>query len=61
MKKKQMIPGMVGVILLSFIILCSIFAPFLAPENPYKIDMSQTLLPPSRLHLMGTDILGRDL
>ncbi|OYO42997.1 peptide/nickel transport system permease protein [Lachnotalea glycerini] len=61
MKKKQMIPGILGVILLFVIIVCSIFAPILAPSNPYAVDMTQTLMPPSRQHLMGTDILGRDM
>jgi len=31
------------------------------PHNPYRIDLSKKLLPPSSEHLLGTDDLGRDV
>lgn len=49
-----------GAVLVFFVIV-SVFAPFLAPYDPYQIDMSNRLLEPSGDHLMGTDSLGRDV
>ncbi len=61
MKKKYIIPGMVGIVILAIIIGFSLLAPVLAPVSPEAIDMSQSLKPPSREHLLGTDVLGRDM
>jgi ABC-type dipeptide/oligopeptide/nickel transport system permease subunit len=41
-------------------ILMAIFAPVLAPYDPYAPDMQNSLAKPSAQHLMGTDNLGRD-
>jgi ABC-type dipeptide/oligopeptide/nickel transport system permease subunit len=41
-------------------IIVAIFAPFLAPYNPYKTNLKQSLQPISSAHLLGTDSLGRD-
>ena len=43
------------------ILLISILAPWLAPYDPLKIDMKNALMPPSKLHLLGTDNIGRDI
>ncbi|MCS7216163.1 MAG: ABC transporter permease [Candidatus Bipolaricaulota bacterium] len=40
---------------------CAIFAPYIAPHDPYAFSLAKKLQPPSRLHLLGTDELGRDL
>jgi peptide/nickel transport system permease protein len=56
--RKVAVFGMVIIILL---ILTAIFAPWLAPHNPYTMDMGHTLDQPSREHLLGTDSLGRDV
>jgi len=32
-----------------------------APQNPIKIDITQTLQPPTSNHVMGTDAIGRDV
>ncbi len=61
MKKKYMISGMVGIVILSIVIGFSLLAPILAPVSPEAIDMSQSLKPPSGQHLFGTDVLGRDM
>lgn len=61
MKKKYMIPGMAGIVILAIIIGFSLLAPILAPVSPEAIDMSQSLKPPSGEHLFGTDVLGRDM
>lgn len=39
----------------------SIFAPWIAPYDPLKIDMSHRLEAPSSQHWLGTDTLGRDV
>ena len=43
------------------LVLCAVFAPYLAPYDPYAIDVKDRLLPPSPEHLFGTDDLGRDM
>jgi peptide/nickel transport system permease protein len=43
------------------IIAAAIFAPFIAPYNPDKINVNAILLPPSFSHWLGTDQLGRDV
>jgi len=42
------------------LILVAIFAPRIAPHQSNDIDVVNTLTPPSRTHLLGTDSLGRD-
>jgi peptide/nickel transport system permease protein len=47
-----------GIILV--VIITAVFAPLLAPYNPYDQDLSQSLAKPSSEHWLGTDSLGRD-
>jgi peptide/nickel transport system permease protein len=48
--------------LLLLIVLAALFAPGLAPADPYKASMIRRLLPiGSAGHLLGTDELGRDM
>jgi peptide/nickel transport system permease protein len=49
-----------GLIVITILIVTAIFAPLLAPYDPYKPDMEHALLQPNREHLLGTDALGRD-
>ena len=46
-----------AVILILFV---AIFAPYLAPQDPFDGNMRNVLQPPSSEHLLGTDKLGRD-
>jgi peptide/nickel transport system permease protein len=47
---------------LLLIILAAVFAPWLAPADPYKASMIKRLLPiGSEGHWLGTDELGRDM
>lgn len=46
--------------LVILIILVAIFAPYLAPQDPFDGNMKNVLQPPSSEHLLGTDKLGRD-
>jgi peptide/nickel transport system permease protein len=42
-------------------IVAAVFAPWLTPTSPLKIDMLHRFLPPSLRHPFGTDDLGRDV
>ncbi len=43
------------------IVLCAIFAPYIAPYDPLKHNYSELLFPPSVSHPLGADQYGRDL
>ncbi|MEA3095919.1 ABC transporter permease [Caballeronia mineralivorans] len=55
-----------GAVLLGLILLAAVFAPLLAPHDPYGQDLSRRLVPPvwnargSWQYILGTDKLGRD-
>lgn len=49
-----------GVIVLSFVTM-ALFAPWIAPYDPLKIDVMHKFAGPSLAHWAGTDQLGRDL
>jgi ABC-type dipeptide/oligopeptide/nickel transport system permease subunit len=53
--------AVVGFVLIVFLIITAIFAPWLAPYPPNNINMAQTLAKPSAEHWLGTDNLGRDV
>jgi peptide/nickel transport system permease protein len=50
----------IGLFIIVILILTAIFAPLIAPHDPYKMDILNKLQPPNREHLLGTDSLGRD-
>ena len=43
------------------LVVIAVFAPMIARYDPIDQDYGQTLRPPSREHLMGTDNFGRDI
>jgi peptide/nickel transport system permease protein len=49
-----------GMVVIIAMILVAIFAPIIAPYDPYKTSLSNALQGPSASHLLGTDSLGRD-
>jgi len=53
--------AILGLIILVLISLISVFAPLVATHNPIDAVFEESLLPPSSEHLMGTDVLGRDI
>lgn len=66
-ESKLAVVGLVGLVL---IILAAVFAPLLAPQNPYdltQIDIMDSKLPPGSesysgmIHWLGTDGQGRDM
>lgn len=42
-------------------LVCAVFSSFIAPYDPYKLNLDEQLQPPSFIHLFGTDTLGRDV
>ncbi len=55
-----------GAVIIAFIFLVAIFAPWLAPHSPYEQSLVDRLIPPVFMengtwdHILGTDHLGRD-
>jgi peptide/nickel transport system permease protein len=49
-----------GLVIILLLIMTAIFAPLVAPYNPYKTDVDHQLAQPGREHLLGTDAVGRD-
>jgi len=50
-----------GLTIIAVLCFIAIFAPVLAPFDPYDQDLYRVLAPPSAVHWLGTDNLGRDL
>jgi len=53
--------AVVGLVIITSLILTAIFAPWLAPYDPYKLDIIHKLQQPNSKHWLGTDSLGRDV
>jgi ABC-type dipeptide/oligopeptide/nickel transport system permease subunit len=51
----------VGLAIIAVLCFLAIFAPLLSPYSPYDQDLYRVLAPPSAVHWLGTDNLGRDL
>jgi peptide/nickel transport system permease protein len=51
----------IGVGLLVVFAGCALFAPWLAPQDPARLDLTGRLMGPSAAHWFGTDELGRDI
>jgi len=50
-----------GATIFLVVVLCAIFAPIVAPYEPTAINFPHKLRAPGPEHLMGTDVLGRDI
>ncbi len=57
-RNPRMIVG--GAMILTWLFV-ALFAPVVAPFNPIKVNVIDSLQPPSMSHLFGTDDLGRDV
>jgi len=55
--------GKVGLVMVGFLVLVAVFAPYIAPYDPYDVSQRTTKgLPPSSKHLLGTTInTGQDI
>jgi peptide/nickel transport system permease protein len=49
-----------GLVVLALLVFTAIFAPWLAPHDPYRGELADSLSQPSGEYLLGTDIQGRD-
>ncbi len=60
-------PAMLGGVFLALLVVVSLAAPLVAPQDPGRVDLGLRLQPPvwveggSVRHLLGTDALGRDV
>ncbi|HYB10054.1 MAG TPA: ABC transporter permease [Alphaproteobacteria bacterium] len=52
---------LIGLVLVLSMVVAAVFAPWLATQDPLAQSLAERLLPPSTMHLMGTDQLGRDI
>ncbi len=51
----------IGIVLVAIFVICALFAPWIAPQDPAHIDLPTRLAGPSFTHWCGTDELGRDI
>jgi peptide/nickel transport system permease protein len=51
----------IGVVFVLLFVICAIFAPWLAPQDPAHIALATRLSHPSWTQLFGSDELGRDI
>ena len=52
---------LIGLSLAALLVLTAAAADWLAPADPYKVDIGHVMQPPSAEHPFGTDYLGRDV
>ena len=50
-----------GGIVVAILLLCALFAPLVAHQNPYTQNLAVTFEPPSLNHFFGSDQYGRDV
>ena len=53
--------GVIGLCIVAVLMLVAVFAPYLAPHDPFRTSRASFLPPLSSGHLLGTDHLGRDI
>lgn len=53
--------GVVGLFIVLFYVIVSIFGPMLSPYDPNESNFDESLIPPSKQHWFGTDLHGRDV
>src|SRR5438477_9710538 len=51
----------IGVVLVGIFVVFAILGPWIAPQDPARIELPARLAPPSLSHACGTDELGRDI
>ena len=53
--------GAVGAVIVAFTLVVAIFAPLIAPSDPYQTHADQVFASPGISNLVGTDQVGRDV
>jgi len=54
-------PLFFGTLIVTFVILITVFGPVIAPFDPIEHNYSETLVSPNQKHPLGTDKFGRDI
>ena len=52
--------GLIGLAIVVLLLLCAAFAPLIAAQDPTAQDLTIRLQPPTAMHWLGTDRMGRD-
>ena len=55
------IPVLIASMVLVLLLLTAAIGPFLVHYHPEATDLDNLKQPPGRLHLLGTDSIGRDI
>jgi peptide/nickel transport system permease protein len=53
--------AMIGLVILLILMGLAVFAPWVAGQDPYAVDLRSYRKPPTAAHLLGTDSAGRDV
>jgi len=53
--------GLAGLIIILFNLIIALLAPWIAPQDPLKVDIPNRASPPSKTFFFGTDDFGRDI
>jgi len=53
--------SVIGSIIVLALISIALLAPYLAPHDPFEVNVPNQLLPPSSEYIFGTDKVGRDI
>lgn len=61
MRNKERIFLLIGISLAGLMLIFFLVGLFATPFDPYETNPNQKLVPPSSIHIMGTDNLGRDV
>lgn len=59
-RRRYGVPAIGAAIVLAWVLI-AIFAPLLSPYDPNLVQIENRLKPPTALHWLGTDMLGRDV
>ncbi|GAB3250600.1 ABC transporter permease [Kineosporia babensis] len=62
-RKRRRIPlvDRIALIICGLVLAIAVIGPWIAPHDPYAVNLSQRLLGPGPEHWLGTDINGRDV
>ncbi len=53
--------GAAGAVIFGIFAICAVFAPWIAPMDPFATDAGASLSMPSATHWLGADFMGRDM
>jgi peptide/nickel transport system permease protein len=53
--------GLIGGIIMAVFVFAAVFAPVISPIDPFSTNARESLAPPGGAHLLGADMMGRDL